>query len=345
MAGKTHRIGPSIIDTAKAFASEESCHEYLEVARWPDGVKCLKCSHSKVSKFTVKGKARINAKGELKQSPDRFMYQCLNAKCKYQFAATTGTIFSDTHLPLSKWMMAVALMCNAKKGLSAKQMERDMGVSYKTAWYLNHRIRKAMDEGNGGLFTGTVECDETFVGGRYDRRRSRDPHDKQPVFGAIKRKTKEECSKVRTFPIRTVSKSILASAVTGTVSPKADLLITDQNPGYKKVGRSYQHETVNHIELEYVRKGDPRSIHTNSIENFWSNFKRGVIGSFHQVSVKHLQRYLNEFNFRFNNRSDENIFAAVIIGLVIKDALRYRALTAKASSPEPPSGADADVPF
>jgi hypothetical protein len=143
MAGKTHRIGPSIIDTAKAFASEEACHEYLEAARWPEGVRCLVCGHDKVSKFTVRGHMRTYANGETKPTPDRFMYQCLNPECKYQFAATTGTIFSDTHLPLRTWMLAVALMCNAKKGISAKQMERDMGVSYKTAWYLNHRIRKA----------------------------------------------------------------------------------------------------------------------------------------------------------------------------------------------------------
>ncbi len=128
-----------------------------------------------------------------------------------------------------------------------------------------------------------------------------------------------------------------------TVSPEADLLITDSHPGYKKVGRSYNHETVNHIELEYVRKGDPRCIHTNSIESFWSNFKRGVIGSFHQVSVKHLERYLSEFSFRFNNRWDQDIFSAVIIGLVIKDALRYKELTAKGAEPASPSTSE-DLP-
>src|SRR5947209_7182525 len=170
MPGKTHRIGTSLIDTAKAFASEESCHAYLEAARWPEGVRCVQCGGARISKFTVKGKTRVRVDGTTAQSPDRFMYQCLNAECKYQFAATTGTIFSDTHLPLSKWMMAIALMCNAKKGMSAKQMERDLGVSYKTAWYLNHRIRKAMTEG-AGIFSGTVEADETYIGGKFDKRR------------------------------------------------------------------------------------------------------------------------------------------------------------------------------
>src|ERR1017187_2978606 len=145
MEGKTHRIGPNLIETARVFASEENCHTYLEAARWPEGVRCLRCESDKISKFTLRGKMKTYATGETRPMPDRYLYQCL--LCNYQFAGTTGTIFSDTHLPLSKWMMAVALICNAKKGISAKQMERAMGVSYKTAWYLNHRIREAMAGG------------------------------------------------------------------------------------------------------------------------------------------------------------------------------------------------------
>ena len=154
MASKTHRIGPNLIETAKVFACEENCHTYLEAARWPNGVRCLRCDFDKVSKFVLKGTMKTYADGTTRPTPDRFLYQC--ALCKYQFATTTGTIFSDTHLPLSKWMLAVAIICNAKKGVSAKQMERDMGVSYKTAWYLNHRIREAMADGVDGFFTGTV---------------------------------------------------------------------------------------------------------------------------------------------------------------------------------------------
>ena len=325
MPGKTHRIGPSLIETAKAFASEESCHAYLKAARWPGGIHCLKCDHDKVSEFVVKGKTRTNAKGITTTGPDRFMIQCL--KCRYQFSSTTGTIFSDTHLPLSKWMLAVAIMCNAKKSVSAKQMERDMGVSYKTAWFLNHRIRKAMDEGFTGIFDGVVEVDETYIGGEYDRRRNREPWEKQAVFGAVQRASGNECSKVRAFPIPTNSKAILTGAVRGNVSIKAELLISDEARAYKSLGKEYTHETVNHIQLEYKRKGDPRQIHTNSVEGFWSLFKRGLIGSFHKVSVKHLERYLAEFCFRFNSRYDEKIFAAIVTGLVMKSALRYKALT------------------
>jgi transposase-like protein len=209
-----------VIDTAKQFAEEKACHDYLEAARWPKGIRCLRCDHDKVSKFTEKGKTRTNTKGITKTGPDRFMYQCL--KCKYKFQTTTGTIFSDTHLPLSKWMVAVAIMCNAKKGVSAKQMERDMGVSYKTAWFLNHRIRKAMDEGFEGVLDGV-------------KRRHREPWEKQPVFGVVKRATAAECSQVRAFPIPTNSEAILTGAVQGNVSIKAELLITDEWRGYQSV--------------------------------------------------------------------------------------------------------------
>jgi transposase-like protein len=327
MAGKTHRIGKSIIEVSQAFATEEACLMYLEAARWPEGVRCPTCGDKNLSKFVAKGKTRVNKHGIEQTGPDRHLYQCLNTDCKQQFSAKVGTVFNDTHLSLNKWFMAIAIMCNAKKGASAKQIERDLGVSYKTAWYLCHRIRKAMDEGMG-LFTGVVECDETFVGGRYDRRRNREPHQKQAVFGALQRGTDSQPSKVRTFPIHSASKAILTGAVKGTVSVEADLLITDQNVAYRKVGRDYRgHETVNHIALEFRRRSDPRNIHTNTIENFWSNFKRGLIGSFHQVSLKHLQRYLNEFEFRFNNRHDEGMFALVVINLAIKVALPYATLT------------------
>jgi transposase-like protein len=339
MAGKTHRIGPSLIDTAKAFATEEACHAYLEAARWPEGVTCLKCGHSKVSKYTEKGKSRTNAKGEVKQSPDRFMYQCLNKACKYRFAATTGTIFSDTHLPLSKWMMAVALMCNAKKGMSAKQMERDMDISYKTAWYLNHRIRKAMNEGVDGLFTGTVEADETYIGGKYDKRRKRGKWDKEPVFGMKERET----GRVHIKHVSAANRGNVAAEIEAVVSPEAKMMTDESNLYANLTKRGFSHEIVIHSNKEWVR-GD---IHTQGIDGFWSLLKRGLIGSFHQVSIKHLHRYMAEFQFRFNGRQDEDIFAGVIIGLVIKDALRYKSLTAQSekSSASETKTPDPDEPF
>jgi transposase-like protein len=326
MAGKTHRIGPSIIKTAKAFASEQVCHDYLEAARWPNGVRCIDCGHDKVSKFTVKGQTRVRASkktGQVKTitSPDRYMYAC--AKCHYQFAATTGTIFSDTHLPLRTWMLAIALMSNAKKGISAKQMERDLGLSYKTAWYLNHRIRKAMDEGIDGLFTGTVEADETYVGGRYDKRRARAKYDKAPVFGMLERET----GRVQVKHIPAANRWAITREMNTVVGPQAKMMTDESNLYANLKRRGFEHQIVIHSDKEWVR-GD---VHTQSIDGFWSLFKRGLIGSFHQVSIKHLGRYLSEFEFRFNNRQNEEIFAAIVTGLVMKDALRYKALTGSAA--------------
>lgn len=335
MAGKTHRIGKSLIEIQKTYGAEEQCLAFLEMARWPEGVECVKCGGKKISKFITKERTRkrfSKTQGKVVDAkiPARQLYTCLNPECAQQFSVTAGTVFNDSHLPLTKWFEAIALMLNAKKGLSAKQMERDLGVSYKTAWYLCHRIRKAMDEGVS-LFEGVVEVDETYVGGDYDKRRKRGRYEKQPVFGAVQRGAGDEHSKVRAFPIPTNSAAILTGAVRGNVSIKAELVISDESRAYNKVRQHFPHETVNHIKLEYVRKGDPRGIHTNSIEGFWSLFKRGLIGSFHKVSVKHLSRYLNEFEFRFNHRKHEELFAMTIINLLIASALPYAELTARAS--------------
>jgi hypothetical protein len=197
---KTRRVGPSLIQTAKDFPNEEACHNFLEAARWPEGVCCLQCGGDNISKFTVKGKTRtvVNKKtGEItrKTGPDRYMYQCLEKTCKYQFAATTGTIFTDTHLPLRVWMQAIALMATAKKGISALQLQRHLGVAYRTAWYLNHRLREAMAE-DGDALRGIVEADETYVGGkaknmhkkqREEKIGGRGVHGKDTVFSMVER--------------------------------------------------------------------------------------------------------------------------------------------------------------
>ena len=325
----------------KAFASEEACHEYLEAARWPNGVKCLICGHSKVSKFTVKGRVREYADGTVKTTPDRFMYQCLNGACKYQFATTTGTLFSDTKLPLSKWMLGIALMVNAKKGLSAKQMERDLDVSYKTAWFLSHRIRKAMEEGVN-MFSGTVELDETYVGGRYDRRRKRARYDKAPVFGMIERET----GKVVAGHVPAANNYFIHGEIEKQVSKTAHVM-SDESRLYKSLTRKgWKHEIVVHSNKEWVR-GD---VHTQGIDGFWGLLKRAVIESFHQVSVKHLDRYIAECQFKWNNREDRQVFSAVIVGLMINEALRYKRLTGPtdaeiAAVPLEPSDPSEEMPF
>jgi transposase-like protein len=344
MNGKTHRLGPSIIQTAKDFASEELCHEYLAARRWPEGVRCLQCDSTRVSKFTVKGQTRTRTSkktGETatKTSPDRYMYQCLD--CRYQFAATTGTLFTDTHLELRTWMQAIALMCTAKKGISAKQMERTLGVSYKTAWYLNHRIRKAMEEGVNPLFSGTVEADETYVGGKYDKRRKRAKYDKEAVFGMVERET----GRVHAKHVPAATRGSVTREINAAVGPEARFM-TDESMLYKNLkDRGFEHEIVVHSVNQWVRG----ECHTQGIDGFWSLLKRGLIGSFHQVSIKHLNRYIAEFAFRYNRRYDAEIFTAVVMALVIKDALRYKAITSS-RAPSAPTIADApnpddDVPF
>ncbi len=316
----------------KAFGTEEQCIEYLKAARWADGVvKCLDCGSANVSEFITNETTRerfSKRKGQVVEVrvPARHLFQCKD--CKYQFSATTGTIFDKSHIPLSKWFQATALIVNAKKSLSAMQMERDLGVTYRTAWFLNHRIREAM-QSEGGVFGGEVELDATFHGGKYDPRRQRSKYDKQAIMGVLQRGIERGPSQVRAFVVPGETAPVVEKALRDHVSFGAQLY-SDEHGAYRSLSkRGRRHEIVIHSKGEYVRG----RAHTNSVENFWSLFKRGVIGSFHFVSVKHLQRYLNEFQFRFNNRATEDLFALIITNLAMGTALRYKTLTAKPSDP------------
>jgi transposase-like protein len=184
----------NLIDVTKQFATPEACNDFLQDMRWPDGAECVKCGGKRVSKYVKQAgtRTRKNPKtGELetKAVPARVLYVCLS--CKKQFSVTEGTIFNDTHLSLEKWFLAVALMVDAKKGLSALQLKRDLKTAYKTAWYLSHRIRKAMglcEMADEKPLKGTIEIDETYMGSKvYDKRRKRGPWEKEPVFGMIER--------------------------------------------------------------------------------------------------------------------------------------------------------------
>lgn len=306
----------NLIDVTSAFPNEDACLDYLEKMRWPSGVGCVKCGSLKVK--------RLNPTD--KRGQTRRIYQCLERPCRHQFSATSGTIFHDTHLPLRTWFLAMALICDAKKGMSACQLQRHLPgsrkgtkMSYRTAWYLCHRIRKAMEENDAEKFTGTVEVDETYIGGKYDPRRKRNRYGKQGVVGLIQRG-----GKLHVEPIPTPSKSVLVGVIKDRVSPSADLVITDQWTAYKTVKETHRHAVINHIR-EYV-KG---KIHTNTIENFWSLLKRGVMGNYHKVSIKHLPRYLAEFEYRFNRRDgQEQMFADTLENLLNRPNLPYKTLTA-----------------
>jgi transposase-like protein len=323
------RHGLSLIDVQKAFGDEQDCHSYLEAARWPRGVRCVKCNGDRISKIITNETTRekLNKKtGEIIEVrvPSRRLYQCNTAGCRHQFTTTAGTIFSDTHLPLSTWFKAIALLANAKKGVSAKQMERDLGVHYRTAWHLNHRIREAMQDGFDGLFQGTVEIDATYIGGEYDKRRKRAKYDKQAVGGVLQRGTEGQPSQVRVAPVQIEAKIPMWTMIRDNVQTDAQIY-SDEHGAYRGLtSAGLKHAIVAHTSKEYVR-GD---VHVNSLEGFWSLFKRGLIGSFHQVSVKHLHRYLNEFSYRFNLRESRELFGLIVLNLVIGSQLKYRELVA-----------------
>jgi hypothetical protein len=335
------RHGPSLIEVEKAFGTEEQCLAYAAAARWPNGVRCLKCGSDKIAPFTTNEttRERTNKKGEVREVtvPARHLYQCNNEGCRHQFSAIAGTIFSDTHLPLSTWFKAIALLANAKKSISALQMQRDLGVNYRTAWHLNHRIREAM-QSEEGLFGGTVEVDATFHGGRYDPRRKRAPYDKQAVAGLMQRANQEGHSKVKAFPVAKEIATVMVSAIRENVAIDAKVM-TDEHAAYMKLNsHGWKHDIVSHSKEEWTRG----AVHTQGIENFWSLFKRQIVGQHHWVSVKHLHRYLDECSFKFNNREAESIFGLIVLNLVIGKPLRYSALTGPVSPsmPSEPSASE-----
>src|SRR5438445_1512168 len=280
--------------------------------RWPDGE--VGCVHGgevgRVSKIT-------RSKGENKRTR---IFQCL--ACGKQFSATSGTIFNDTHLPLTKWFLAIAMICEANKGMSACQLQRHLGVNYRTAWHLAHRIREAMQDG-ANLLTGVVEVDETYVGGKV--RRKGKPfikkEKKDVVLGLI-----ERGGKLKLVPVKDNKMAIIEPVIREHVGPDATLQ-TDESSIYYIIGKRHfpdRHRTINHTSSYGF--GD---IHTNTIENAFSLLKRGIYGTFHKVSSKHLGRYCNEFSYRFNRRGEQlAMFDGTLNKLLWGKALPYKTLTA-----------------
>ena len=283
------------------YDNDEKCRELLEQLRWPNGVACPRCGVTEPS--TVKGRGQYQCKG-----------------CRYQFSVTSGTIMHDSHLPLRKWFVAIYLMCESKKGISALQLKRTLGVAYRTAWYLNHRIREAManDPFEGPTLLGVVEVDETMVGGR--RRGPDSRANKTWVAGAIQRD-----GQVRLEQISNIRKQTLHDFIARNVRDEAEAIYTDELKSYMGIAdHDTRHETVNHRSEQWVI-GD---VHTNSIEGVWGLFKRSLMGSFHKVSRKHLDRYLSELEWRFNNRENAYIFRDTLSRIVQTDALTYEQLVA-----------------
>jgi transposase-like protein len=306
------------------FFDDEQCLTYIAQMRWPDGVtRCPTCGSNDVK--------RVERSAESKNRR-KWFYLCLERTCHNQFTPTSGTIFHDTHLPLIVWFQAIALMLNAKKGLSAAQLQRDLGIGgYKTAWYLNHRIREAMKEGQIPMLGGIVEIDETYIGGKTIRRKNRGNRryaEKDAVVGMVERGGRV---RFRYIGKGSATADRVRPVVRENVSRDVERVITDESIIYPRVFDGYiasKHETVCH-ESEYVHGKDT---HTNTIESAFSLLKRGLIGSFHKVSIKHLARYLAEFEYRFNRRkAEEDVFLETVRRLCGIAPLPFTQLTSEPS--------------
>lgn len=293
----------NLVEMMQDFGDETKCRNYLEKLRWPKGVTCPHCKHDKVYRIRRE--------------------QFLCASCEYQFSVTVDTIFHDTHLPLVTWFLATLLLCEAKKGMSACQIQRSLGIkTYKTAWYLCHRIRSAMAQVERVPLGGKVEMDETFVGGRARGWANRNTN-KEVVIGI-----RQRGGELRFFHAEDVKSGTLAKYIRENLSDDVEVLFTDDYKSYRSAAAHFRkdgrHKTIRHSLKIYV-KGD---IHTNTIESAFSLLKRGVMGTWHRVSAKHLQSYCNEMCFRFNNRKNPYLFRDTILKLVSSQNIEYKELTA-----------------
>jgi transposase-like protein len=291
----------NLVKLVERFRSEDDCRDYLEELRWPDGITCPRCGGKIISRIQK-----------------RHQFDC--DSCRYQFSVTAGTIFHDTHLPLWKWFAAVYLIVESKKGISANQLRRTLGTTYRTAWHLCHRVRAAMNEVDAQLLKGIVEADETFVGGKVEGMGRGYKDNKTVVVGAVQRG-----GTIRLQVVKGRDRETLQGFIRENVAGDTKAVYTDELPSYLGIADSNtEHETVKHGDKEYVR-GD---VHVNSVENIWSLLKRSIIGSYHQVSAKHLDAYLDELEFRFNNRENPYMFRDAMLKLLLAETLPYAKLIA-----------------
>jgi transposase-like protein len=294
----------NLMSLVEKYSTDEHCREALTHLRWPDGMKCLKCQSDNVGPVS-----------------DRKVYVCYS--CRYQFSATVGTIFHDSHLPLTKWFLVTYLITESRKGISANQIKRMLGISYKTAWYLCHRIRKAMAEAEHKL-KGTVEIDEMYIGGHTKNRDKWKKH--TPVIGIRERGGHLHFVKADAPLNQGTVYDIIARNVDKTV----DVIMTDESNLYNfttTAHHSAKHKSVNHRAEEYVRYERGMCVSTNTIESAFSLFKRGVVGAWHKVSVKHLPVYLQEMTWRFNNRKNSHLFRDTLVQMIHSENLEYKTLT------------------
>lgn len=271
--------------TQPHFQDVDKAREYLEELRWPNGPVCPHCEST--GAWPIKG-----------GRPG--LYKCKTYKCRKQFTVTVGTVFERSRVPLNKWLMATYLMCSSKKGISAHQIHRTVGVTYKTAWFMCHRIREAMKDesitpfGSGG---GMVEADETYMGATRGHGSGGHLGKKRKILSLVDR----ESGQVRSVHVDKVSIHTIKPIIRKNLARDAQLM-TDGLGLYKEIGKGFAaHHVVNHTQGEYVNKDNPL-LHTNTVENYFSVFKRGMKGTYQHCTERHLSRYLSEFDFRYNHR-------------------------------------------
>jgi transposase-like protein len=295
----------NLIDINTLFSTEDKCRELLTRLRFPEGPRCLRCKAPVVELETEKQ-----------------LFYCKD--CDYQFSITAGTVFNDSHLPLVKWLTATLLLCEAKKGMSACQIQRTLGIgSYKTAWYLCHRIRHAMAQTDKPMMDGKVEMDTTYIGGAIRGKGHIAKNDNKEVVVGIRKRNGD----LRFFHAQDAKSGTLAKYVRENISEDVEVIFTDDHVAnivaMRKAGRS-NHKTINHSKGSYV-VGD---IHTNTVESAFSLLKRGIVGTWHRVSAKHLASYLEEMSFRFNRRKNSDLFLDTLRHMVTSSVLTFEKLTA-----------------
>jgi transposase-like protein len=285
----------NLIQLAQEYSDEAKARELMESLLWPNGSVCPHCKCDDVYKLTPKPKPVTDTQVKPRKVRQG-LYSC--AACRKQFTVTVGTVFEASHIPITTWVMAMFILCSSKKSVSAHQLHRMLKVTYKTAWFMAHRIRFAMGPNNANVakLKGTVEIDETYVGGKGDQKTV--VLRKTPVVALIERD-----GHMRTAVISNVTQKNLGAIINECVSNEA-IVNTDESSVYKGRLKNFKrHDVVNHSKLQYIKRNTDGSFAgVNSCESFFSLLKRGVHGSWHHVSREHLPKYAGEFAFRWNHR-------------------------------------------
>jgi transposase-like protein len=285
----------NLVEIGAHFSNDDRARELLERLRWPDGPVCPHCGE-------INNAFRLEGKSDSKKPVRNGVWKC--AGCREQFSVTVGTVFEDSHVPISKWLLALHLLCASKKGMSAHQLHRMIGVSYKTAWFMFHRIRFGMTQHPFiDKLRGVVEIDETYVGGKEKGNPgvpTPERSKKRPVVALMERS--ESGGRVRSFPVERVTLANIQPILREHVEAGTNIQ-TDEATVYHFMREDFpKHDVVTHKRKEYSRRENGRHITTNTVEGYFSLVKRGIYGTYHHVGRGYLQQYLNEFDFRYNSR-------------------------------------------